>query len=175
MNNNINKNDSENNTIKTFDTTQQTRNLSINDAKAIELLQQRAKHLAQLDSNEKSKRIQFLRLAINDQDEFGIPYQHLEEILKPNEITTVPAAPAYISGTINRRSQLLPVLDLRYFLQLEQNLIQTEPWVVVITVNKITLGVLATQVYENEFYDPKELKPALNIDKEIPVNFVTGI
>lgn len=43
---------------------------------------------------------------------FGIDVKHIQEILRHQPITSVPLAPAYISGLINLRGQIIVAFDL---------------------------------------------------------------
>jgi purine-binding chemotaxis protein CheW len=44
---------------------------------------------------------------------FGVPVGSVQEVLKEQELTTVPQAPPEVSGLINLRGQIITTLDLR--------------------------------------------------------------
>jgi purine-binding chemotaxis protein CheW len=44
---------------------------------------------------------------------FGVPVASVQEVLKEQELTTVPLAPAAVSGLINLRGQIITTLELR--------------------------------------------------------------
>lgn len=44
---------------------------------------------------------------------FGVPVGSVQEVLKEQELTTVPHAPAEVRGLINLRGQIITTLDLR--------------------------------------------------------------
>ena len=46
-------------------------------------------------------------------EEFGIELNKIVEIIKPRKVTPVPKVPAFISGMINLRGKVIPVMDLR--------------------------------------------------------------
>ncbi len=46
-------------------------------------------------------------------EEFGIELIKIVEIIKPRKVTPVPKVPAFISGMINLRGKVIPVMDLR--------------------------------------------------------------
>jgi len=49
-----------------------------------------------------------------DKEEFGVPIDSVQEIVRvPEELTRVPKAPSFVEGVINLRGQVLPVIDLR--------------------------------------------------------------
>ena len=49
-----------------------------------------------------------------DKEEFGVPIDSVQEIVRvPEELTHVPKAPPFVEGVINLRGSVLPVIDLR--------------------------------------------------------------
>src|SRR5476649_1037707 len=44
---------------------------------------------------------------------FGVPVGSVQEVLKQQELTTVPQAPREVSGLINLRGQIITTLELR--------------------------------------------------------------
>jgi purine-binding chemotaxis protein CheW len=46
-------------------------------------------------------------------EEYGLPVGHVREITRIVDITVVPRMPAYVSGVINLRGKVVPVMDLR--------------------------------------------------------------
>ncbi len=44
---------------------------------------------------------------------FGVPVESVQEVLKEQELTTVPQAPPEVSGLINLRGQIITTLELR--------------------------------------------------------------
>jgi purine-binding chemotaxis protein CheW len=50
---------------------------------------------------------------------FGVPVGSVQEVLKQQELTTVPQAPPEVSGLINLRGQIITTLELRTRLGLD--------------------------------------------------------
>jgi purine-binding chemotaxis protein CheW len=48
-----------------------------------------------------------------DKHLFGVPVESVQEVLKQQELTTVPLAPREVSGLINLRGQIITTLELR--------------------------------------------------------------
>lgn len=49
-----------------------------------------------------------------DKEEFGVPIESVQEIVRvPEQLTHVPKAPPFVEGVINLRGAVLPVIDLR--------------------------------------------------------------
>ncbi len=48
-----------------------------------------------------------------DDYHFGVPVEHVREVLRYQPMTSVPLAPREVRGLINRRGQIVTVIDLR--------------------------------------------------------------
>ena len=55
------------------------------------------------------------------EEEYGVSILQVQEIKRMTEITRVPHAQDYIKGVINLRGSVLPVIDLKKRLGLQQN------------------------------------------------------
>jgi len=68
-----------------------------------------------LDSQEETAELQTTKYLIFISDElmFGLDASNVVEIITDHSITHLPMVPEYISGIINLRGQIIPVLDIR--------------------------------------------------------------
>ncbi|MDR7387269.1 MAG: chemotaxis protein CheW, partial [Armatimonadota bacterium] len=48
-----------------------------------------------------------------DRERYGVPIEHVHEIIRMQEVTRIPRAPSFVEGVINLRGQVIPVIDLR--------------------------------------------------------------
>lgn len=48
-----------------------------------------------------------------DEQMFGIPVLHVQDILTPDKIASIPLAPAEVRGSINLRGRIVTVIDVR--------------------------------------------------------------
>ena len=67
---------------------------------------------------QKEKKIQteevFQLVSFNiGQEEFGLDIQRIQEINRMVDITRVPNSPVFVSGVINLRGKVIPIIDLR--------------------------------------------------------------
>src|SRR5512133_2192846 len=46
-------------------------------------------------------------------DLYAVDIMRIKEIIRPQKLTTLPKAPAFIDGVINLRGAVIPVVDLR--------------------------------------------------------------
>lgn len=59
-------------------------------------------------------------LFVSDGLLFGVPAEAVVEIITGHAITKLPLVPSYISGIINLRGQILPIVDIRRLLDQEE-------------------------------------------------------
>ena len=77
-----------------------------------------------------------------DREEYGLPIENVREILRVDEITRVPQAPAHIRGVTNVRGKILPVVEIRTRIGLLPLTPTPASRIVVIEVLGRTLGLL---------------------------------
>ena len=61
---------------------------------------------------------QFIVIKIG-QEQFGIDIQHIDNIVRMQNITRVPKVPDYFKGVINLRGEIIPVMSLRLKMGME--------------------------------------------------------
>jgi purine-binding chemotaxis protein CheW len=103
----------------------------------------------------------FLSVRLGSGELYGIPYRHLEEIVRPRGITPVPCTPDHIAGVMPRRGQLITVVALARLLPMAgRETVEAEARVVVVRAAGMTVGMLVDGVDGNDRWDPGELAPA---------------
>lgn len=140
------------------------------------ILEQRAIKLAKpiVDVVVKNN-IEYIHVILGDQGDYGIPYEHIVEILKSNDIAEIPGAPAEVLGVINLRSEILPVIDLGYFFNIDRISDGGEHWIVIVSDQKYKLAFYTNKVIRNQFYDPDQLLSAIPSSTVKNIDFINGI
>ncbi len=100
-------------------------------------------------------------------EEFAINILSVQEINRMLQITKVPNAPAFVSGVVNLRGRVIPVIDLRTKLGLSTKEFDKNTRIVVVEVKDKTVGFIVDAVKE-------VLRIPTNIT-EPPPELVTGI
>jgi len=77
---------------------------------------------------------------------FGIEVKKVQEIIRYQEITSVPLAPKEVGGLINLRSQIVTAIDLRRRLELSPSNSEQLPLNVVVRVDDETISLLVDDV-----------------------------
>jgi purine-binding chemotaxis protein CheW len=84
-----------------------------------------------------------------DKEEFGAPIASVQEIVRvPETLVRVPQAPSFVEGVINLRGSVLPVIDLRLRLGLEQVERTDRQRIMVFLISDVRTGFIVDQVAE---------------------------
>jgi purine-binding chemotaxis protein CheW len=82
-------------------------------------------------------------------EEFGVPIGSVQEIVRvADELTHVPKAPAVVEGVINLRGAILPVIDMRRRLALEQVERSDAQRIIVLLIEGTRTGFIVDSVAE---------------------------
>ena len=108
-------------------------------------------------------------------EEYGVSILNVQEIRNLTDITRVPFAQDFIKGVINLRGSVLPVIDLKERLGLEETPYTQDTRIVTVTVGDLHVGMLVDAVTEvlTLTAKPIEAKKAIN-GKEL-TRFLSGI
>jgi purine-binding chemotaxis protein CheW len=77
---------------------------------------------------------------------FGVPVQHVQEVIRYQEMTRVPLVPQVIRGLINLRGQIVMALDLRHRLGIEDRLDTELPMNVVVRTDDGAVSFLVDEI-----------------------------
>lgn len=81
-------------------------------------------------------------------EEYGVDIMHVQEIILIGQITLMPQVPEYVSGLINLRGHVIPIIDLRVRFGLEATDYTEHSRIIVLNVNKKTVGIIVDAVDE---------------------------
>ena len=108
-------------------------------------------------------------------EEYGISILNVQEIRNLTDITRVPFAQEFIKGVINLRGSVLPVIDLKQRLGLEETPYTDDTRIVTVSIDDLHVGMLVDAVTEvlTLTAKPIDAKKAIN-GKEL-TKFLSGI
>ena len=79
-------------------------------------------------------------------EEYGFSILNVQEIKGLTDITRVPFAPDFIKGVINLRGSVLPVIDLKKRLGLQQEPYTDSTRIVIVQIDDISVGMIVDAV-----------------------------
>lgn len=110
---------------------------------------------------------------------FAIGILGIKEIMEYGNLTTVPLMPDFISGVINIRGAVIPVIDLSARFDREATLTTRKSCIVIIeTINdneKIDIGIIVDSVSEVLEILPADIEPAPHFGANIRADFISGM
>jgi len=110
---------------------------------------------------------------------YGLEILNIKEIIEYGEITEVPMTPDFISGVINLRGNVVPVIELsqRFSGQSTEHTKRTS--IIILEVKnddlRIEIGVTVDMVNEVLDIHPKEVEPAPSLGNQIQTTFIRGM
>ena len=121
---------------------------------------------------------QYLTFKLADEI-FGVDVAKVREILELTTITRMPQMPEYVSGVINLRGSVVPVIDLKLKLGMVATARTVNTCIVLVEVRReeetIVLGALADSVQEVYELEPENIEPAPNNGSGINTDFIQGM
>lgn len=108
-------------------------------------------------------------------EEYGIEIDKVKDIITVPEITPVINSPASILGMMNLRGKLIPVMDLRLRLQMEQEEKTRKSRIMVVEYGNEQMGLLVDQVRQVLKINEEEMEDAPKDEGEIEESYIRGV
>jgi len=93
---------------------------------------------------------------------YGIPIRQIQEIVGISVVTRVPGLPRFVSGVINLRGKIIPVLNLRRRFGLEEDeasAVGRSSRIVVVEMGEQTAGLEVDSVHQVVRLPPESIEP----------------
>jgi len=90
---------------------------------------------------------------------FGVEVDHVQEVIRCQEITPVPLAPAMVRGLINIRGQIATALDLRQRLGLPERPVDQLPMNLVVRAGDERVSLLVDKIGDIVKVEPEVFEP----------------
>ena len=110
---------------------------------------------------------------------FATDVAKVREVLDFTAITEIPRTPDFMSGVINLRGSVVPVVDLRLCFEMSKTERTSNTCIVVVEVllegESTVIGALADSVEEVIDLEPDQIQPAPRIGTQIRTDFIKGM
>ncbi len=103
-------------------------------------------------------------------EEFGVPIQAVQEIVRPPSVTRVPFAPGFIEGIANLRGEILPILSLRKRLGMPYREVDSNTRIVVLKSHKATTGIIVDSVSEVLRVDHQDIDNCVDMEAQSSID-----
>jgi len=118
--------------------------------------------------------IQYIVIKIGG-EQFGIDIKYVENIVRMQKITRVPAVQPWFKGVINLRGEVVPVMSLRIKMGLEDDTYTNDSRIIIIKLdNNAPLGIIVDEVKEVVTLDERSIDEVVR-DRNSEDTFINGI
>ena len=108
-------------------------------------------------------------------EEYGVNILNVQEIKVLTDITRVPFAPDYIKGVINLRGSVLPVIDLKRRIGLEDAPYTDATRIIIMKIGEFFIGMIVDAVTEVLTISGRDINPAKDVSDSTSNRFVSSI
>lgn len=109
------------------------------------------------------------------EEEYGIAIDQIKEIIAMMNVTSVPKTPPYMKGLINLRGSIIPVVDMRLRLGMEERETDMNTAIVIIEISDISIGFIVDRVEEVASIDESHLSEPPNFGEHIEIDFISAM
>lgn len=110
---------------------------------------------------------------------YGLAILKVQEIIKMQEITRVPRQPDFVSGVINLRGKVVPVINLRLRFRMPAQETTEKTCIIVVQAmpsdQRVTMGVIVDEVSEVLNIPADEIDPAPSFGTTVDTSFIVGM
>lgn len=107
---------------------------------------------------EKQDQLQLVAFRL-DAEEYAIPIEMVESIIKLGPLTSVPGSPTFVRGVMNLRGRIMSVIDLRQRFGMPAEADQPDGRILVVQYADTTIGILVDSVSEVFNLDEMDFQP----------------
>ena len=108
-------------------------------------------------------------------EEYGVNILNVQEIKVLTDITRVPFATDYIKGVINLRGSVLPVIDLKRRIGLEDAPYTDATRIIIMKIGEFSIGMIVDAVTEVLTISGRDINPAKDVSDSTSNRFVSSI
>ncbi len=112
-------------------------------------------------------------------EEYGLEIMKVREIIGYINVTSVPQTPDHVTGVINLRGKVIPIINLRSRFGMETIEATDEACIIVVEVNRVDspceIGIVVDNVSEVLDITYDQLEDAPEFGAEIQTDFILGM
>lgn len=109
-------------------------------------------------------------------EEYGIDIHKIATIIEKNmNIARVPKTPRYLTGVINLRGEIVPVVSLRLKFGLPDDVFGDDTRIIIIKTEDMSIGLIVDSVAEVLELDEETTESMANITGELSFDYISGV
>ncbi|MFP4022193.1 MAG: chemotaxis protein CheW [Halanaerobium sp.] len=106
---------------------------------------------------------------------FGVNINQTKEILSNTDLTFVPDSPDFISGIINLRGSVVPVVDLKLRLNISGAKKNSSEKIIIVELDGVTAGMMVDDVKEIEPLTKENIVELPDLAKKVNSDYIEGV
>lgn len=146
------------------------------DEETKSILKERAKNLAREpkanEFNQQSLEIVEFKI---EKERYGIETQYIEKVHHLEYLTPIPGLPAFMIGIINVHGQIIPVLDIKVFFNIQNNGLSDLSKAIIVRYQQSIIGILADEIFGVIKISNNEIQTNLPSLTGIRADYLKGI
>jgi purine-binding chemotaxis protein CheW len=124
--------------------------------------------------NHSAEILQLVTFNIDD-EEFGVDIMNIQGINRMIEVTQVPNSPDYIDGIINLRGKVIPIVNLRKRLDMQEKEHDRNTRFIVVEVQQKVIGFIVDSVNEVLRISTNIIEPPPSIVAGVNSDYITSV
>ncbi|MGE5343793.1 MAG: chemotaxis protein CheW [Candidatus Omnitrophota bacterium] len=139
------------------------------------ILVQRAQTLAQKEKLPQLKAyMELIEFRLGDEC-YAIESIYIREVCPSTNLTPIPGAPAFISGIISVRGEIVSIVDLRKFFEMPETGLTDQTRVIILQSSDMQFGILAEEVTGSLSFPLRDIIPPLPTLTGIRAEYLKGV
>lgn len=106
---------------------------------------------------------------------YGLDIECVREIIRVQDIFKLPGAPVFVEGVINLRGKVVPVVDLRKKLNIEEAEQTNESRIVIVDITKGQIGIIVDAVNEVLLIPGSLIEPSSFFTGDGGSDYINGV
>ena len=106
---------------------------------------------------------------------FGVNINQTKEILSNSNLTFVPDSPDFVSGIINLRGSVVPVVDLKLRLNISGEKKNSSEKIIIVELDGLTAGMMVDDVKEIEPLTKENIVELPDLAKKVNSDYIEGV
>jgi purine-binding chemotaxis protein CheW len=108
-------------------------------------------------------------------EEFAVDIMEIMEIIRPQKITKVPKAPAFVEGIINLRGKIVPVLEMRGRFGGEASSDPKHARIIIVRAEESLFGIMVDEVSEVMYLSRDLIDITPDVVKGVDVEYLKNV
>ena len=108
-------------------------------------------------------------------DTYAVDIMRVKEIIRPQKLTALPKAPAFVEGVANLRGAVIPVIDLRKRFEMPPPDDGRNRCLLIVTLAGSTIGLAVDEVTEVITIPVVNIKPPPQVAREVDSAYLLGV